>query len=416
MFHDEPDRPMTLTKTLDLRGGRPCWSERPERQVVSHPLSASTVDVAIVGAGVMGAMLAERLAASGRSVTLLDRRPPSAGATAASTALVMWAADTPLTELAETVGAAEAARRWRRVRGAVSSLAARIDTLGLDCGWTARPELYLAGDVLDEEGLQAEAAARQAAGLPSQFLDAATVGDRFKIAPRAALLSSDSYEVDPVALTLGLLAAARRSGATINFPADVIRLEHQPDHTLLHTSNGGVVTAAEVILATGYEAASTYLPDAFTLGSSYAIASPPGMAARWEEKALIWEAADPYLYLRTTRDGRIIVGGEDEDFVDADKRDRLIPSKGATLEAKAAALLGGEPFPVDCAWAATFGGSPDGLPAIGRAKGQDRLWLASGFGGNGVTFASLAADMITGALDGRPDPDEACFSPYRFET
>lgn len=414
MFHDEPDRRMTLTKTLDLRGGRPCWSA-PEQQVVSDALPSRAVDVAIVGAGVMGAMLAERLTASGRSVALLDRRPPAAGATAASTALVMWAADTPLSELARRIGETEAARRWRRVHGAVLSLAQRIDALGLDCGWAARPELYLAGDVLDEAGLRTEALTRQAAGLPSQILDAAMVAKRFKIAPRAGLLSGDSYEVDPVALTLGLLAAARRAGATDSFPVDIAGLEFHPDLIGLRTSEGALVTARHVILATGYEAASTYLPDAFTLGSSYAIASPPGMAARWAEKALIWEAADPYLYLRATRDGRIIVGGEDEDFVDADKRDRLIPSKSATLEAKAAALLGGEPFPVDCGWAATFGGSPDGLPAIGKAKGHERLWLASGFGGNGVTFASLAADMIAGALDGQPDPDESCFSPYRFE-
>ena len=50
----------------------------------------------------------------------------------------------------------------------------------------------------------------------------------------------------------------------------------------------------------------------------------------------------------------------------------------------------------DCAWAATFGSSPDGLPALGPARNMDKVYLAYGFGGNGVTFASLGAQIIEG--------------------
>ena len=49
---------------------------------------------------------------------------------------------------------------------------------------------------------------------------------------------------------------------------------------------------------------------------------------------MIWEASDPYLYIRTTPDGRVICGGEDEDFADDEKRDALIPRKTATLRRK----------------------------------------------------------------------------------
>lgn len=78
-----------------------------------------------------------------------------------------------------------------------------------------------------------------------------------------------------------------------------------------------------------------------------------------------------------------------------------------------ASLLGREVHPYE-RWAAMFGKSPDGLPAIGRAANSERLWLASGFGGNGVSFAALAAEIVAGALTGSPDADAACFDPYRF--
>jgi len=403
-----------LTERRDLRGGRACWAADAGNTLASDELPSGAIDVAIVGAGVMGAMLAERLSKEGRRVLLLDRRPPAHGSTAASTALVMWAADVPLTHLAGTIGAEEAARRWRRVFAAVERLATHIDDAGIDCGRVDRPELYLAGTLLDEKALDAEGAARRDAGLPSDYLDAAAVATRFDIAPRAALLSGGSYEVDPVRLTLGLLARARAQGAAVCFPVDVARIEQVGSGSVLHGADGQRVEAKHVILAPGYERASWFLPAAFTVGSSYAIASPPGHAPMWRENAMIWEASSPYLYARATADGRVLAGGEDEDFDDARQRDALIEAKGGTIRAKLAAMIAVEDVTVDCVWSAAFGSSPDGLPAIGRARNHDGLWLASGFGGNGVSFAALGAELIAAELGGAADTDAACFDPYRF--
>lgn len=404
---------MELTEHRDLRGGTSNWMADDADRVASDPLPDS-VDVAIVGAGVMGAMVAERLAQEGRGVAMFDRRHPAHGSTAASTALVMWAADVPLTRLAKHWGADGAARRWRRVHSAVSSLAERIDALCIDCARIDRPELYLAGTLLNETALLAEGKARRAAGLPSDYIDGDAVTARFDIAPRAALLSAGSYEVDPVRLTLAMIDRARANGATVSFPANVIGIEHADDKVALRLEGGATVTAATVIIAGGYERARWFLPGDFTVGSSYAIASPAGVAPLWRENAMIWEASDPYLYARTTADGRIVSGGEDEDFDDAHQRDALIGTKAGTIQAKLAAMIAEREVPVECAWAAAFGSSPDGLPAIGQVDGDSRIWLASGFGGNGVTFAALGAEIIGAALDGQPDADADCFDPYRF--
>lgn len=402
---------MLLTDELDLRGGRNCWRE-PACEDAPDELPRES-DVVVIGAGIMGAMVAERLAAAGFGVAVVDRRAPVTGATAASTALVMWGADVPLIHLARGVGQAEAARRWRRVFEAVQNLDHQISQLGVECGWQARPELYLAGDVLDTDALKQEAAARVAAGLPSAFIEGGELGARFDIAPRTGLLSSGSYEVDPVALAHGLLKAARAKGASLCFPLNVERLEREQTRVRVCCGEGTDIAARHVVLATGYEAARLFLPQHFSLSSSYAIASKPGEAPAWRENALIWEASDPYLYARATQDGRIIIGGEDEDFVDPAKRDDLIARKRATLEAKAAALLKRADIEFDCAWAATFGGSPDGVPAIGPARNMDNVTLAYGYGGNGVTFASLGADLVTAIVRGEVDPAAQWFDPYR---
>jgi glycine/D-amino acid oxidase-like deaminating enzyme len=400
---------MDLTERHDLRLGDADWdSDAPPGP---DPLP-DHVDVAIVGAGITGAMIAERLAASGARVALLDRRPPGRGSTAASTALVMWEMDVPLTHLARDIGMEEAARRWRRVHEAVVRLKATIDADHIECDAALRPILYLDGPLLPGDALIREGEARRAAGLPSDWLDGAAVAARFGIAPRAALVSGDSFAVDPVRLTLAMLDRARARGVTVSWPCDVTAIDTVDQGIALHTSNG-TLTADRAILATGYERPSLFLPPAFSLLSSFAIAAAPGTTPLWRENAMIWEAADPYLYCRSDADGRVIAGGEDEEFSAEGPRDHLIGTKAGTIAAKLGSLLGKD-IAIERKWAAKFGMSPDGLPAIGRARHHDRLWLASGFGGNGVSFAALAAELLAAEFDGSPDPDAVCFDPYRF--
>lgn len=404
---------MDLTEYHDLRGGDPVWQPSDRPAPPADPLP-DTTDVAIIGSGVMGSILAERLSADGHRVVLLDRRPSGHGSTGASTAELMWAMDVPLIHLSDRIGEAEAARRWVRVHHAVRALGDRIDALGIDCARVDRPTLYLEGMLLDAEALAKEGAMHRAHGLPSAFLDAGAVSDRFGIAPRAGLVSSGGFEVDPVALTHGLLDVARSRGAALCYPRDVVALEQRPDGISLILADGATLRARHAILAGGYERATMFLPADFSLLSSFAFASAPGLAPLWRENAMIWEASDPYLYVRTTADGRIVAGGEDEDFHDPIKRDALIAAKAGTISAKLQAMLGSQPIAVDRSWAATFGASPDGLPAIGRAANAGHLWIAAGFGGNGIAFAGLASEILSRDLSGAPDPDAECFDPYRF--
>jgi glycine/D-amino acid oxidase-like deaminating enzyme len=403
---------MDLTERHDLSSGAAPWDGGEPKFAPSDKLPGKTVDVAICGAGIMGAMLAERLSAAGLSVAVLDRRRPGQGSTSASTALVLWEADVPLTHLAQQIGEQEAVRRWRRLHRATTNLWQRLEQENMASDRKARPSLYLEGDVLDAAGLQAEAALRARHGLPSVFRDTKAIAARFSIAPRAAIVSTDSFEANPLGLTLALLGMARQRGATVTYPANVVRLVQDADAVAL-VSEQGDLRASHVVLATGYERARGYLPSAFSLKSTYAIATAPGTAPLWRENAMIWEAAHAYLYARVDPEGRIIAGGGDEDFVDAEQRDALIPRKARWI-AENLGKLTGAPLEARECWAAVFGRSPDGLPAIGRTIDDDRIWLASGFGGNGITFAALAAELITAELTGKPDPDLGCFDPYRF--
>jgi glycine/D-amino acid oxidase-like deaminating enzyme len=120
---------------------------------------------------------------------------------------------------------------------------------------------------------------------------------------------------------------------------------------------------------------------------------------------MIWEAADPYLYIRTTPCGEIICGGEDEEIADAALRDAKLPEKAATLSRKLAALLPGVDATPAYSWAGSFGDSPVGTPTIGRIPGMPNCFAAMGYGGNGITFSMMAAQMLRGLICGYGDPD-----------
>ena len=124
---------------------------------------------------------------------------------------------------------------------------------------------------------------------------------------------------------------------------------------------------------------------------------------------MIWQAADPYLYARTTPDGRVLAGGEDEEFCGEAERDALLARKTATLQHKLKRLLPDIDTRVDFAWTGSFGTSATGLPSIGPVPRMPNCWAALGYGGNGTTFSRIAADLIAGALAGRPDADAGLY-------
>lgn len=361
-------------------------------------------DVLIVGAGISGSLVAEALSTDFR-VTIVDRRGPVLGSTPASTALVEYEIDTPLLHLAKKIGREKAVRAWRRSHLALHALAAKTRALGIDPAMDRHDNLYLAGNVLDADGLAAEAEARRAAGIETALLTRRELKARFGIAHAAALLAYNDLSIDPRRMTSGYLRAAIANGAGIHAPVDVTAVTRDGRRLVAETAGGPVIRADHVVLATGYELPRFVSARTHEVFSTYAIATAPQPRKLWPEDCFIWEASDPYLYIRSTPDGRVICGGEDEEFSDADARDALIPKKVAALRRKLGRLLPDLDTRPAFAWAGAFGSTSTGLPTIGRVPRLPNCWAVLGFGGNGITYSRIAADIIAAVLAGRNDPD-----------
>jgi len=403
---------MSLTRKRDLRDGNAVWTRYAIPKVAGTRLKRSTeTGVAIVGAGISGSMIAQALAEAGMRPLIVDRRRGALlGSTAASTALLQFELDTPLTKLSAAIGGRKAEKVWIASRDAVNELRTRTHRLRISAQFESRPSLYLAGNVLDAKALRREVKRRQKIGLASELLDRQALWHHFRIRRPAALLSHGNAQADPVQLAAGYLLHALKAGARLHAPHDIVDIENTRRGSTLSTRDGIEIHAKHVVFCTGYELPKIVPANDNKVLSTWAIATRPQPEALWPQKALIWEASVPYLYLRATTDGRVICGGEDENFSDADERDALTSEKTMRLEEKLSRLFPNLDSRAAISWTGSFGGSSTGMPTIGAIPGFRRCYAVMGYGGNGITFSMLATKLITAAIFGRSDPEARLFA------
>ncbi|MFI0849530.1 NAD(P)/FAD-dependent oxidoreductase [Mesorhizobium sp. IMUNJ 23232] len=400
-----------MQRKLDLRTGRPVWSAYRAPGVPTTSLRQDIkTDVLVVGMGISGAMIAEALTANGHDVVCIDRRGPLAGSTAATTALVQYEIDQPLSLLAGKIGRDKAEAAWRRSRLAVANLQARIEELQIDCLMEPRQSLFLDGNVLSPTQLREEGEARRQVGLRADYLKPLELAERFGIKGRSALLSYGNLALDPRKLTAGLLKKVLDRKGRLYAPVEATTIAGTSDEVTVATKDGPVISARSVVLATGYELMDAVPATKHQIISTFAIATRPQKGNVWPGAAFIWEASDPYLYMRSTHDGRIICGGEDEEFSDETLRDSMIEEKTAIISQKLRRMFPGIDTSPEFAWAGAFGTTTTGLPMIGTIPRKPDLFAVMGYGGNGITYSQIASELIATALDGGEDTDAALFA------
>lgn len=383
-----------------LRSGLPPWQADRTPLPRTLLLTDTRCDVIVVGAGITGSFVAEALTRQGHSVTLIDRLMPGRGSTAASTAMLQWDIDRSLTELAELYGFEKAADVYRRSYAAATDLYHDVAALGLDCDLLRRSSLYLGGGETSLMQLAHEHTLRHRIGIPGELLDRGALLEAFQMDRVGALVSSGAAEADPLCLSLGLLRIALQRGALL-VEDEVINYDWSASSTAVTLAGGRIVEAKHLVLATGYEMPGFVKTDLHRTVSSWCMATIPQQpCALWHNRVLIWEATHPYLYARTTEDGRIVVGGEDQITDNPSEREALTADKIQRIGRKMQELWPFARYEIAHAWSAEFGETRDGLPLIGPVPGAARVLAAYGYGGNGITFSYIASRILAAQIAG----------------
>ncbi len=380
----------------------------------------ASTDVAIVGAGVIGAACARRLARAGLSVLVLERGTAASGTSSRGEGNLLVSDKGPGPELAL---AQYAARLWPAT---ADELADELGPGFPSIEFERKGGLVVATTEVSAPALLAFAAAQRAAGVDAR---AVTTAEALGLEPdlnpaaAAAVYYPEDAQVQPSIATEALLASARRAGAEVLTGVQVTGSLRTSDGAIAGLSTtSGDFRARDVIIAAGPWSGEV----ARSLGVDLPILPRRGMilvTARMPHRILHkvydgdyvggTQSGDASLQtsgvVESTQGGTVLIGSSRE-RVGFD--DRLRVEVLRDIAAKSLRLF---PFLEHASVMRSYHGfrpyMPDHLPVIGADHRLPGLWHASGHEGAGIGLSLATAEMLAAQLTGTVSPvDAAPFS------
>lgn len=366
-----------------LRRGRTIWLGRT-KPAARYPVlrGQHETEVAIIGGGMTGAMIAESFTKHGVRVAVIESDRIRQGSTAASTALLLQEPDYDLSDLSDKYGASAAKRIWTLSQDAARDFIKTIERLNISCDLSKRDSLYYTLDEDRARTLQRELTRRHKAGLSGRWLDHWALVRCSGIHGAGAIRTRGNAQLNPLEACIGFVNAAARRGAGI-FERSTIRRIRQITGGVRLYSSQGTLDAKQVVIATGY--ATRYfrpLVGRFRMRRTYVLATNPiGRLARRRlglGRVMLWDTERPYHYVRWTTDNRLLLGGADRPVKRGTRRALQFADATQTLRAYFLDLFPGlADASIDTAWEGLFAMTPDGLPYIGPHRRYPRHTLRS---------------------------------------
>jgi glycine/D-amino acid oxidase-like deaminating enzyme len=396
---------------MELVSGYPFWLIKDGLPYQYPKLAGnSRCDCVIIGGGISGALTAYHLVNAGFDCILLDGRTIGLGSTCASTSLLQYELDIPLHKLIKKVGYQKAVRSYQVCGEAIEKLSIVMNDIGFH-EHEQTGSLYFSTHHRQNAFMKKEWLARKEAGFDISLLTEKEIKQRYGLKAVSGIRSEKGITHNAYALTHALLQHSLKKGLQVYDRSYVERIRYRKKNVIVTTKEACSVTASYLINATGYEVVNFISKGIVSFHRTYAIASEhqPEKTDFWEKRSMLWNTDDPYLYMALTADNRIMVGGRDEPFSDKTTREKLLKKKAAALEKDFRKLIPGIDLKKEFYWSGTFGKTKDSLPYIGAIPENPHTFYALGFGGNGITFSLVAAEIITDLLRGKKNEDAKIF-------
>jgi glycine/D-amino acid oxidase-like deaminating enzyme/nitrite reductase/ring-hydroxylating ferredoxin subunit len=374
------------------------------------------VDAVVIGGGITGITAAYLLKQSGKTVALLERERCARVDTAHTTAHLTAVTDLRLQHIVKTFGRDAAKAVWDAGSAAIDQIVKNIRAADIACDFHWVPGFLHApldgfdkltaggGKEKDRKELAREVETARDLGIAAEFVDAVPF---FEL---PGIKFSHQAIFHPRKYLAALVQHIPGDGCHVFENSETTEAQEKP---LAVRANDKLVRCRHVIMATHTPLigiagllGATLFQSKLALYTSYAIGAkiPPGKIPQ----ASFWDTAEPYNYLRVeNRRGfdYAIFGGEDH------KTGQEPDTEGAfrRLEARFQRFV--RDAEIDHRWSGQVIETNDGLPFIGELA--EHQYGATGFAGNGMTFGTLGAMMMTDAVLKRKNPWVDLFDPGR---
>lgn len=399
---------------MDLKSNEPFWLLK-NGLLASYPSLNEDIetDLLIIGAGITGSLMGYKCLEEKYNTVIIDSREVANGSTSASTSMLQYEIDVALHQLSEMIGKDAAEANYRACYNSIDELESIVKKIKSDCGFKKKDSLYFASKQKDVAFLKKELEAREQCGFDVHWLSPKEIDEKYQIKKSyGGILSTQGGSLDVFKFTHDLLAYNYKKGLKIFDKTEIKSIKYKKEGLEIESDSGYTIKAKKIIYCNGYESTEMIKEKFVKLLSTYAIIGEQNDDDQSHlNDTLFWNTDDPYIYMRTTDDNRVLIGGEDEDFVDSIKRDSLLDDKSKKLSKKLKTLLPNYNFKTDFVWAGTFGETKDGLPYIGTHSDFPNSYFVLGFGGNGITFSVIGMNVIQEMLKDKEHPLQ---KHYRF--
>ena len=380
------------------------WLATSERTDYAALDGGLTVDVAVIGGGIAGVTAAFELVEAGQSVAVLERDRIVEGVTGHTTAKLTSLHGTVYDHLLSEFGEREARQYAAANEAAIDAVESTIDERGIDCGFE-RTSAYTYVESADATGkLRDEARAARRLDLPATYTDSTPLP--FEVA--GAVCLDDQAQFHPRKYLLALASAVDGEGGHV-FERTRATAVDAGTPCRVDTDRGSV-RAADVVVATHFP----IYDHAFFYGRmspkrSYVLAveldsEPP--------EGLYYRAEEPYFSVRPlpgSDSPRVLVGGENH----RTGRGGSTAERYRRLARRARSRF--DVASVEHRWSTQDFASVDGVPFVGEhSPGTDHVYLATGFGGWGMTNGTAAGRILADRILGRESPWAEVFRPTRL--
>jgi glycine/D-amino acid oxidase-like deaminating enzyme len=392
---------------MDLKSNEPFWLLKNGLMASYPSLKADQqCDVLIVGGGITGSLIAHQMMEDGYDTILIDKRELCNGSTSATTSMLQYEIDVPLYELIEMIGEKGAVSGYKACSDAIDTIEKLSKQIRSGAGFKRKKSLYYASKKKDAEWLKKEYEARKESGFEVKWLSEAQILEQFGFENTyGGILSKQGASIDAFQFAHELCMYNVKKGLKIFDKTEMVKVEYHKGFNIAVTESGFQIRAKKIIYCIGFESKELLKENFVNLKSTYAVVSEIDQDTfKNINNTLVWNTNDPYLYMRTTDDGRLLIGGGDEDFYNAEKRDALLDKKEKEIVKELKKIKPDYHFYSDFVWAGTFGETDDGLPYIGEHEKFRNSYFVLGFGGNGITFSVTGMEMASLFMKNKKHP------------
>jgi glycine/D-amino acid oxidase-like deaminating enzyme len=365
-------------------------------------------DVLIVGGGSSSAQCAYYLADSGLKVAVIEKGKIGSGSTSSNTALIQYSGEKMFTNLVNSFGKEYITRHLKLLQDSINEIEAASRAVEIDCEFSRRDSLYSASCSEDVEKLKKEYDFLKQQGLKVDFLLKEEIEAKYPFSREAAIYSYDDGDLNPFKFTHALMDYAAGKGIQVFENTEMNGHHYDPktNRMVISTKAGNSISAGRVIFAAGYEGIDVKKEKLVSFVSTYTVTSKPvNDLSSWYKRTLLWETARPYLYLRTTADNRIIIGGLDDNTNYPEDRDSKLIHKRDKLVDEFHKMFPSIKIEPEYSLAAFYGGTADGLPIIGLYDEYPNSYFLLAFGDNGTVYSQMLAKIIAEDIVKGKSPD-----------